>query len=248
MDIAGKNVVVTGGASGIGKGMCERFASMGANVVVSDVNDTGAAAVAEQIGGTAIACDVTDAGSVEALVAGAIQTMGHIDLFFANAGVGAGGGIDTDDRMWELSMSINAMGPAYAARAVVPHLAERNGAFIITASVAGLVTGPVSFNYAVSKHAAVGVAEWLAINHGHEIHVAAICPTVVDTPMIAEFGGALMQPLRVDDVVDAVVAGLEEETFLILPGEGGDQMLKAKLNDYDGFLANLNQRITGPAG
>jgi len=248
MDIAGKNVVVTGGASGIGKGMCERFASMGANVVVSDVNDTGAAAVAEQIGGTAIACDVTDAGSVEALVAGAIQTMGHIDLFFANAGVGAGGGIDTDDRMWELSMSINAMGPAYAARAVVPHLAERNGAFIITASVAGLVTGPVSFNYAVSKHAAVGVAEWLAINHGHEIHVAAICPTVVDTPMIAEFGGALMQPLRVDDVVDAVVAGLEEETFLILPGEGGDQMLKAKLNDYDGFLANLNQRITGSAG
>ena len=221
---------------------------MGANVVVSDVNDTGAAAVAEQIGGTAIACDVTDAGSVEALVAGAIQTMGHIDLFFANAGVGAGGGIDTDDRMWELSMSINAMGPAYAARAVVPHLAERNGAFIITASVAGLVTGPVSFNYAVSKHAAVGVAEWLAINHGHEIHVAAICPTVVDTPMIAEFGGALMQPLRVDDVVDAVVAGLEEETFLILPGEGGDQMLKAKLNDYDGFLANLNQRITGSAG
>ena len=248
MDIAGKNVVVTGGASGIGKGMCERFASMGANVVVSDVNDTGAAAVAEQIGGTAIACDVTDAGSVEALVAGAIQTMGHIDLFFANAGVGAGGGIDTDDRVWELSMSINAMGPAYAARAVVPHLAERNGAFIITASVAGLVTGPVSFNYAVSKHAAVGVAEWLAINHGHEIHVAAICPTVVDTPMIAEFGGALMQPLRVDDVVDAVVAGLEEETFLILPGEGGDQMLKAKLNDYDGFLANLNQRITGSAG
>ena len=248
MDIAGKNVVVTGGASGIGKGMCERFASMGANVVVSDVNDTGAAAVAEQIGGTAIACDVTDAGSVEALVAGAIQTMGHIDLFFANAGVGAGGGIDTDDRMWELSMSINAMGPAYAARAVVPHLAERNGAFIITASVAGLVTGPVSFNYAVSKHAAVGVAEWLAINHGHEIHVAAICPTVVDTPMIGEFGGALMQPLRVDDVVDAVVAGLEEETFLILPGEGGDQMLKAKLNDYDGFLANLNQRITGSAG
>lgn len=248
MDIAGKNVVVTGGASGIGKGMCERFASMGANVVVSDVNATGAAAVAGQIGGTAIACDVTDASSVEALVAGAIETMGHVDLFFANAGIGAGGGIDTDDRMWELSMSINAMGPAYAARAVVPHLAERNGAFIITASVAGLVTGPVSFNYAVSKHAAVGIAEWLAINHGHQIHVAAICPTVVDTPMIAEFGGALLQPLSVDDVVDAVVDGLEAETFLILPGEGGDQMLKAKLNDYDGFLANLNQRVTGSTG
>ena len=145
-------------------------------------------------------------------------------------------------------MSINAMGPAYAARAVVPHLAERNGAFVITASVAGLVTGPVSFNYAVSKHAAVGVAEWLAINHGHEIHVAAICPTVVDTPMIAEFGGALVEPLSVDHVVDAVVAGIKAETFLILPGEGGDQMLKAKLNDYDGFLANLNQRVTAGAG
>lgn len=248
MDIVGKNVVITGGASGIGRGMCERFASMGANVVVSDINSDGAAEVAAAIGGTAIACDVADPASVEALIAGAIEAMGHIDMFFANAGVGVGGGIDTDDKMWDLSMSINAMGPAYAARAVVPHLAERNGAFVITASVAGLVTGPVSFNYAVSKHAAVGVAEWLAINHGHEIHVAAICPTVVDTPMIAEFGGALMEPLSVDHVVDAVVAGIAAETFLILPGEGGDQMLKAKLNDYDGFLANLNQRVTAGAG
>jgi len=248
MDIAGKNVVVTGGASGIGKGMSERFASMGATVVVSDVNASGAAEVADQIGGTAIACDVTEPASVEALVSGAIEAMGHIDLFFANAGIGAGGGLETDDQLWDLSMRINAMGPAYAARAVVPHLAERDGAFVITASVAGLVTGPVSFNYAVSKHAAVGVAEWLAINHGHEIHVAAICPTVVDTPMIAEFGGALIQPLSVDDVVDAVVEGLAAETFLILPGEGGDQMLKAKLSDYDGFLANLNQRVTGAAG
>jgi len=248
MDIAGKNVVVTGGASGIGKGMCERFASMGAAVVVSDVNAEGADAVAGSIGGTAITCDVTDSASVDTLVAGSIAELGHIDVFFANAGIGVGGGLSADARMWELSMGINALGPAYAARAVVPHLAEHNGAFVITASVAGLVTGPVSFNYAVSKHAAVGVAEWLAINHGHQIHVAAICPTVVDTPMIENFGGALMQPLTVDAVVDAVVEGLAAESFLILPGEGGDQMLNAKLADYDGFLANLNQRVTGSAG
>ena len=135
-------------------------------MVVADLDLVAAEAVATQIGGTAIACDVGNDDAVRALVATAIDTMGHVDLFCANAGVGSGGGLDTGDEAWELSFQVNVMGVVRAARAVIPHMTERGGGnFLVTASAAGLFTGPVSFNYATSKHAAIGVAESLAIHH-----------------------------------------------------------------------------------
>ena len=245
MDIAGSNIVITGGASGIGKGMAERFASMGAaNIIVADLNADSATAVAESIGGIAHGCDVADDASVAKLVADTVASIGHIDFFFANAGVGAGAGVETTDEMWDLSMKVNVMGPAIAARHVIPHMEEQGqGTFIVTASAAGLNTGPVSFNYAVSKHAAVGVAEWLAINHGPKVTVQAICPTVVDTPMIAEFGDVMFQALTVDDVVDSIVAGIESGRFIIAPNDQAMNMFQAKANDYDGFLGTLQERI-----
>jgi len=117
------------------------------------------------------------------------------------------------------------------------------GAFVITASAAGLTTGPTSFNYATSKHAAIGVAEWLAINHGPQIAVSAICPTLVDTPMASEFGTVLKQVLSVDAVVDSAVEGIESGRFLITPEPMALDMLQAKAQDYDGFLSNMQQRI-----
>ncbi|NNC79352.1 MAG: SDR family oxidoreductase [Acidimicrobiales bacterium] len=245
MDISGKNIIVTGGASGIGKGMCERFASLGAaNVVVADRDLDGATAVAEAIGGAARICDVTDDASVAALVADTIADVGHIDFFFANAGVGAGGGVDVTDELWDLSWQVNVMGPAIAARHVIPHMeSQGQGTFVVTASAAGLTTGPVSFNYAVSKHAAIGVAEWLAINHGPAITVQAICPTIVDTPMAADFGEVMFQALSVDDVVDSVVAGIEAGTFIIAPNEQPMAMFQAKASDWDGFLGNLQKMV-----
>lgn len=247
MTIEGMNIIVTGGASGIGKGMCERFVSLGAaNVVVADLNLEGAAAVATAIGGVGRQCDVTSDSSVAELVADTIADVGHIDMFFANAGIGAGGGIEASDDLWELSWRVNVMGPAIAARHVVPHMEQRGGGtFVVTASAAGLNTGPVSFNYAVSKHGAIGVAEWLAINHGPKITVQAICPTVVDTPMASEFGDVLFQALSVDDVVDCVIAGLDAGTFIIAPNEQPMAMFQAKANDWDGFLGNLQERVQG---
>ena len=249
MQIGGSNIVVTGGASGIGKGMCERFASLGGNVVVSDLNGDGAQAVAEGIGGVAVACDVADQGSVSALVESAIDALGRIDLFCANAGVGVGGGLDTPLEHWDLNMAVNVMGPVHAARAVIPHMAERGGgSFMVTASGAGLITGPVSFNYAVSKHAAIGVAEWLAINHGPQIKVSCLCPTIVDTPMIDHFGPGMVEPLTVEEVVDAVVDGLAAETFLILPSPQPLGMFQMKAQDYDGFIAGIQQRLAAMRG
>jgi len=246
MQIAGSTVVVTGGASGIGRGMCERFASLGAaHVVVADLDLVAAEAVATQIGGTAIACDVGNDDAVRALVATAIDTMGHVDLFCANAGVGSGGGLDTGDEAWELSFQVNVMGVVRAARAVIPHMTECGGGnFLVTASAAGLFTGPVSFNYATSKHAAIGVAEWLAIHHP-SITVSALCPTIVDTPMLPEFGETIVAPLTVDQVIDATVAGLEAGDFMITPSPDTGPMFQAKAADWNGFFDNLRTRLAG---
>lgn len=246
MQFEGSNIVVTGGASGIGKGMCERFATLGAaHVVVADLNLEAAEAVAASIGGTAVQCDVTDAASVEAMVAASIEAMGHIDLFCANAGIGVGGGIDADEDMWTLSMEVNVMGVVRSARAVVPHMTERGGGtLLITASAAGLTTGPVSFNYAVSKHAALGAAEWLALHHGPTIAVSALCPTIVDTPMMSDFGDVIMEPLTVDQVVDSAVEGLEAGSFLITPMPMALDMFRAKANDIDAFHNNMRTRLS----
>lgn len=245
MSVSGKNIIITGGASGIGKGMCERFASMGAaNVVVADLNLDGAAAVAKAIGGVGRQCDVTNDESVAALVADTVADIGHIDMFFANAGVGTGGNLDASDSMWDLTWQVNVMGPVIAARCVIPHMEERGaGTFVVTASAAGLTTGPVSFNYAVSKHGAIGVAEWLAINHGPAITVQAICPTIVDTPMASEFGEVMFEPMSVDTVVDSVVEGLAAGRFIIAPTPQPMEMFQSKANNWDGFLAKMQERI-----
>ena len=249
MEIEGSNIVVTGGASGIGKGMCERFAALGGHVVVADLDGSGAQSVAEDIGGMAVACDVADQDSVDALVASAVEALGHIDLFCANAGVGVGAGLETPLEHWDLNMAVNVMGPVHGARAVIPHMTERGGgSFMVTASGAGLITGPVSFNYAVSKHAAVGVAEWLAINHGPQIKVSCLCPTIVDTPMIDHFGPGMVEPLTVEEVVDAVVEGLAAESFLILPSPQPLGMFQMKAQDYDGFIAGIQQRLAAMRG
>lgn len=121
--------------------------------------------------------------------------------------------------------------------------ARGGGAFVVTASSAGLTTGPTSFNYATSKHAAIGVAEWLAINHGPTIAVSAICPTIVDTPMAVEFGSTIVEPMTVDTVVDAAIEGIGDGRFLITPAPVALDMFRAKADDYDAFLAQMQQRI-----
>jgi NAD(P)-dependent dehydrogenase (short-subunit alcohol dehydrogenase family) len=236
MDLAGKVAVVTGGGNGIGEALCRAFAAQGARAVVAaDIDGAEAERVASSIaaGGTGTAAlglrvDAGNESDVQSLVARAEDEFGPIDLFCANAGIILLGGPEAPDADWERIWKVNVMGHIYAARAVIPAMLKRGGGyFMTTASAAGLLTQLGSAPYSVTKHAAVGLAEWLSITYGDQgITVSCLCPQAVRTAMIGVAGDeeaaeasqaatdGILSPAA---VADAVVAGLAKEEFLILP-------------------------------
>jgi NAD(P)-dependent dehydrogenase (short-subunit alcohol dehydrogenase family) len=261
MELRDKVVVVTGGASGIGAALCRRFAQEGARaVVVADLDADGATAVADEIGGTAASTNVAREVDVEALVERTTAEHGPIDLFCSNAGIAIGGGVEVPDEDWQRIWEINTMAHVYAARAVLPGMLARGEGYLLnTASAAGLLTNLGAAPYAVTKHAAVALAEWLAITHGDAgIKVSVLCPQGVRTPMLlggAELGDEaasmlLAGAIEPTDVADAVVAGLRAETFLILPHPEVAEYVRRKADDYDRWLSGMRRlqaRVIGGA-
>ena len=257
MELAGAVAVVTGGGNGIGRALCRRFAAEGARgVVVSDIDGAAAEAVAEEIGGLAVRTDVSSEADVVELVERAEAQFGPIDLFCANAGIGVLGGVDVSDGDWDRIWSINVMAHVYAARALLPGwLARGEGYLLHTASAAGLLTNLGTAPYSVTKHAVVGLAEWLAITHGDAgIKVSCLCPQGVRTNMLSQAsaagGGQLLDPTAIEpeQVADAVVQGLADERFLILPHPEVAEFFQRKANDYDrwlGGMRKLQRRILG---
>lgn len=261
MELRDKVVVVTGGASGIGAALCRRFAEEGARaVVVADLDADGATAVAGEVGGTAVATDVAVEADVKALAERAVAAHGPIDLFCSNAGIAIGGGVEVIDEDWQRIWDVNLMAHVYAARAVLPGMLARGEGYLLnTASAAGLLTNLGAAPYAVTKHAAVALAEWLAITHGDAgIKVSVLCPQGVRTPML--LGGAdagdeaaemlLAGAIEPEDVAAAVVEGLRAESFLILPHPEVAEYLRRKTDDYDrwlGGMRRLQARILGGA-
>jgi len=193
MELKGRVVVVTGGASGIGRSLCLAFArEKAAGVVVADLDETGAAAVAKEVeaaGGAALSvrCDVSVEDDVEALVRAAEERFGPVDVFCANAGILVTGGIETPDAVWDRAWGVNVKSHIYAARAVVPGMVERGEGYLVhTASAAGLLTQLGAAPYSVTKHAAVAFAEWLSITYGDQgVRVSALCPQGVATNLAA---------------------------------------------------------------
>jgi NAD(P)-dependent dehydrogenase (short-subunit alcohol dehydrogenase family) len=252
VDLASKHAVVTGGASGIGRALCRRFAAEGAAVTVSDVVVDGARATADEIterGGRAnvVECDVGDAHQVEQLVATAIGAFGPIDLFCSNAGIGALGGVDASDDVWQRALGTNLLAHVYAARAVLPAMLERGEGYLLhTASAAGLLTELSDLPYSVTKHAVVGLAEWLAITYGDRgIRVSCLCPQGVKTAMTAGLGDAsvlanegLLEP---EDVAESVVDALRDERFLVLPHPEVLDYFRRKADDYDRWLRGMRR-------
>ncbi len=248
MQLENKVVVITGGGSGIGAAMAHRFAQEKAKaIVVADLNLENAERVAEAIGGIPHKVDVANEADIVRLIEATEKDVGPIDLFCSNAGIGLGRGLEASNEEWDTILGVNLMAHVYAARHLVPRMAARGGGYLLnTASAAGLLSQIGSVTYAVTKHAAVSLAEWISITHGAEgIKVSVLCPQAVDTPMIAgtEAGGVagvdgIMSP---EQVADVVVEGLAEEKFLILPHPSVREYIQRKAGDYDRWLGGMRK-------
>jgi len=247
MQLADKVIVVTGGANGIGAALCRRFAAEGAKaVIIADIDDGAAQRVAAEIGGLGVRTDVTRESDLQRLTGEVVARYGAIDLFCSNAGIAVDGGEETPDPEWQRCWDVNVMAHVMAARAVLPGMLARGDGYLLqTVSAAGLLTHIHSATYAVTKHASLAFAEWLAMAYGDRgIKVSALCPQGVRTDMLrrAATGGRtflLDSALEPEQVADAVVKGLAEERFLILPHPEVAEYFRRKATDYDRWLRGM---------
>ncbi|NVO55238.1 SDR family NAD(P)-dependent oxidoreductase [Rhodobacteraceae bacterium B1Z28] len=246
MELHGKTVVVTGAAQGIGKGMAMRYAHEGARVVCADIDDAKSKAVAEMIGGHAFGCDVSSEEAIRLLIENVESQIGPIDLFCANAGILTLGGLDVPDEEWDRIWKINVMSHVWTARHLVPRMLERgDGYILITASAAGLLNQPGAAPYGVTKHAAVGMAEWLSLTYGHKgLRVSVLCPQAVRSEMTRgheDSVAAIDGMLEPEDVAQACVDAIRSEQFLVLPHPQVLDYMKLKTADYDRWLAGMRK-------
>ena len=260
MQVSGKTVIVTGGASGIGRALCEAMhRSSAKKVIVADIDLQAAEQVARTIDGSASRCDVAKEADVRLLIEKAELEFGPIDLYCSNAGVALGFSSPVDnaaagpDDLWQTAWSINVMGHVYAARHLVPRMKARGGGyFLVTVSAAGLLTQVGSAIYTTTKHAAVGFAENLAIAHKDDgIKVSILCPQAVDTPLLhrlpqgPQSGDGVLSP---EQVAQAAIEGIEHETFLVLPHLEVKDYMRRKTEDRDRWIngmVRLQRRIFG---
>lgn len=253
MELKGKVIAVTGGASGIGAALCQRFAAEdAAHVAVCDLDRAGAETVARGIGGSAHGLDVADRAQVDALVAQLLKAHGRVDLFVSNAGIGGAGqtaahAASAPEAVWHRAFGVNVMAHVHAANAVLPSMLARGEGYILnTVSAAGLLSQIGNTVYSVTKHAAVGFAESLAIAHGDKgIRVSILCPQGVDTPMLRGSGAEAPQNrdgvLSPEAVAQSVVEGLAAERFLILPHAEVATYMQRKTADYDRWLSGMQR-------
>ena len=252
MELKDKIIVVTGAASGIGRALCLRFAQEGAkHIACVDRDLAGAEETAKMMGGKAYKVDVSVKDQITGIIDDVEANAGPIDLFCSNAGISVPGGVEVEDDAWQKIWEINVMSHVWAARHLVPLMAARGGGYLLnTASAAGLLNQIGSAPYGVTKHAAVGLAEWLALTYGDQgIKVSVLCPQAVRTEMtrghedhVAAING-MMEP---EPVAEACVQTIRNETFLVLPHPEVVQYMRNKTDNYDkwiGGMRKLNRRF-----
>jgi NAD(P)-dependent dehydrogenase (short-subunit alcohol dehydrogenase family) len=253
MEPTGRVIVVTGGARGIGRALANRFARASAEaVVVADIDLDGASAVAEEIGGTAIRCDVSVESDVQELVERVEASHGRIDIFCSNAGIGVGGGPEAPNDQWQRIWDVNLMSHVYVARHALPGMLRRKEGYLLgTVSAAGLLNHIFAAPYGVTKAAALSLFEWLSIAHGDAgIRVSCLCPQGVKTDMLAAETRVLglnfltANALEPGAVAEIVLQGLRDEKFLILPHPEVAEYFRRKAEDYDRWLRGMRRLRT----
>ena len=252
MKVKDKIVVVTGAASGIGRALAIAFAESGAKkVICADLNLQGAEEVSKLINGISVSVDVSAEPDIKNLVAQVEKQAGPIDIFCSNAGILTLGGVEVPNEDWQKIWDVNVMAHVWAARHVVPGMIERGGGYLLnTASAAGLLNQVGAAPYGVTKHAAVGLAEWLALTYGDDgIGVSVLCPQAVRSEMTRgheESVAALDGLLEPDVVARDCLEAIEDERFLVLPHPQVLDYMRAKTSDYDrwiGGMRKLNRRF-----
>lgn len=241
--LRGAGVVVTGGGGGIGAALARRFAAEGARIVVNDLDAGKARAVADEIGAVAVP------GDASTVVEEAREALGgSIDVYCANAGVGAGGTESAGEDVWAQGWDVNVMAHVRAARTLLPGWLERGeGRFVSTVSAAGLLTMIGAAPYSVTKHGAYAFAEWLSLTYRHRgIKVHAICPQGVHTDMLdasGPLGDLVLRETAIDPeaVADALLDGIAADRFLILPHPEVAEFYQGRAADPDRWLGTMNR-------
>jgi NAD(P)-dependent dehydrogenase (short-subunit alcohol dehydrogenase family) len=260
MDLRDRCAVVTGGGHGIGRALAERLAADGARVVVADVHAARAHKIADRIGGTAFVGDVSDPSAMKELITTAVRAYGPVHVCCSNAGIGdPGPDLASTPEQVEQIVGVNLLAHVWAAQEVVPAMLDAGEGYLVqTISSAALITGPSGMGYTLTKHGALGFAEWLALTYAHRgITVTCLCPNAVNTGMLgrdedAEAGAALPDDdlvARIGDVVepelvaDMALAAMADRRFLVLPHPRVGESFVRKASDYDRWLEGTNRRL-----
>jgi NAD(P)-dependent dehydrogenase (short-subunit alcohol dehydrogenase family) len=260
MELEGRCAVVTGGAHGIGRALAESLAARGARVVVADIHQERADKVAARVNGLGVVCDVADRDQVFALVATAEGAFGPVHVFCSNAGIGDRG--PDLESSWEdvtRIVDVNLLAHVWAAQAVLPGMVERGRGYLAqTISSAALITGPSGMGYTMTKHGALGFAEWVALKYAHRgVSVTCLCPNAVNTGMLGrneddEAGsehrtgpvhqnlGEVVEP---EECAEMTLEALSDGRFLVLPHPRVGESFLRKATDYDQWLAGTNRRL-----
>lgn len=248
MEVAGRVGIVTGGARGIGAALCRALHAAGMRgLVIADLDEAGAQAIASEIGGAAICCDVSNEADIQAAVSLAEERFGDVDLFVSNAGITTKGGAEVPDAKWQQLWDVNVMAHVYAARAVLPKMLARGEGYLVqVSSAAGLLTEIGSAPYSVTKHAVVAFAEWLSVHYQRQgLKVSCVCPAGVATEFL-DLDDPVHQflhlsSLTAEQVAESVLEGIRDEKFLILPHPEVDEFFRFKGEDYDRWLKNFSR-------
>ncbi|MGM0428382.1 MAG: SDR family oxidoreductase [Thermodesulfobacteriota bacterium] len=246
MRVKDKVAIVTGGSNGIGAALCRRLAQeKPKGIVVADIDVQSAQVLAGNIGGMAVQCDVAKEEEIFKLVRQTEDWFGPVDLFFSNAGIMIQGLLEVSNADWQHIWEINVMSHIYGARAVIPGMLKRgSGGFVITASAAGLLNQIDSAPYTATKHAAVGIADNLAINYGDRgIQISVICPMAVRSYMTRNGGGiaALDGMLEAEQVAEDVLVALNQKRYMIMPHTKVKDYLQAKAADYERWIKGMQR-------